>query len=113
MKVLEDFLAETTKKTSASPRKELKKINKNLEPLQLPLTRVQYKDAIELLLKNGEDIQARSDFSKTQEKRLSQLLTKEAFFIIDWPTEQKAFYAIPSQDGKTSRTFDLIYRGLA
>ena len=112
MKVLEEFLAECIKKISASSSEELEKINQKLEPLQLPLTRVQYKDAIELLRKNGEDIQAGSDFSKTQEKRLSQLLTKEAFFIIDWPSEQKAFYAMPSQDGKTSRAFDLIYRGL-
>src|SRR5207249_3461269 len=53
-----------------------------------------------------------NDFSKTQEKKLSQLLKEEAFFIVGWPSEQKAFYAMPDQDGKTSRAFDMIYRGL-
>ncbi len=91
---------------------ELEKIGQRLEPLHLPLKRVQYRDAIGLLRENGEEIQVGNDFSKTQEKKLSQLLKEEAFFIVDWPPEQKAFYAMPSQDGKTSRAFDLIYRGL-
>ncbi len=112
MIILEEFLAECIKKISASCNEELDKIGQKLEPLHLPLTRVQYKDAIELLRKNGEDIQAGNDFSKIQEKKLSQLLKQEAFFIVGWPSEVKAFYAMPSQDSKTSRAFDLIYRGL-
>jgi aspartyl-tRNA synthetase len=112
MKVLEEFLAELIKKITLSCNEELEKISQKLEPLHLPLRRVQYRDAIELLRKSGEDIQVGNDFSKTQEKRLSQLLKEEAFFIVGWPSEQKAFYAMPNQDGKTARAFDLIYRGL-
>ena len=112
MKVLEEFLAECTKKITVLCSEELDKIAQKLEPLQLPLKRVQYLDAIKLLRENGEDIQPGNDFSKTQEKKLSQLLKEEAFFIIGWPSDQKAFYAMPNQGGKTSRAFDLIYRGL-
>src|SRR5438093_9294010 len=112
MKVLEEFLAECIKKITESSNDELEKIGQKLEPLHLPLKRVQYRDAIELLRENGEDIQIGNDFSKTQEKRLSQLVKEEAFFIVGWPSEQKAFYAMPNQDGRTSRAFDLIYRGL-
>jgi nondiscriminating aspartyl-tRNA synthetase len=112
IKVLEEFLAECIKKITVSCGEELEKISQKLEPLHLPLRRVKYSDAIEILRKNGEDIQVGNDFSKTQEKRLSQLVKEEAFFIVDWPPEQKAFYAMPNQDGKTSRAFDLIYRGL-
>jgi len=112
MKVLEEFLAECIKKITVLCSEELDKIAQKLEPLQLPLKRVQYLDAIKLLRENGEDIQPGNDFSKTQEKKLSQLLKEEAFFIVGWPSEQKAFYAMPNQDGKTSRAFDLIYRGL-
>src|SRR5437879_8711390 len=112
MKVLEEFLAELIKKISVSCNEELEKIGQKLEPLHLPLKRVQYRDAIELLRENGEDIQVGNDFSKTQEKRLSQLLKEEAFFIVGWPSEQKAFYAMPNQNGNTSRAFGLIYRGL-
>src|SRR5206468_12232266 len=112
MKVLEEFLAESIKKITVSCSEELEKISQKLEPLHLPLRRVQYLDAIDLLRKNSEDIKDGNDFSKTQEKRLSQLVKEEASFIVGWPSEQKAFYAMPNQDGKTSRAFDLIYRGL-
>src|SRR5437016_13327478 len=78
MKVLEEFLAECIRKISASSIEELEKIGQKLEPLLLPLKRVQYRDAIELLRKNGEEIQVGNDFSKTQEKRLSQLLDRKS-----------------------------------
>lgn len=112
MKVLEEFLVECIKEITNSCKEELEKISQKLEHPRLPLKRVPYKDAIELLRKNGEDIQLGNDFSKTQEKKLSQLVKDEAFFIVGWPPEQKAFYAMPNRDGKTSRAFDLIYRGL-
>jgi len=112
MKVLEEFLAECINKIIVLCNEELEKIGQKLEPLHLPLKRVQYGDAIKLLREDGEDIQIGNDFSKTQEKRLSQLLKEEAFFIVGWPSEQKAFYAMPNEDGKTSQAFDLIYRGL-
>ena len=112
MKILEEFLADCIRQIASTCSEELGKIGQKLEQLHLPLKRVHYKDAIELLRKNGEDIQVGNDFSKTQERKLSQLLKEEAFFIVAWPTEQKAFYAMPAQDGKTSKAFDLIYRGL-
>jgi aspartyl-tRNA synthetase len=112
MKVLEEFLFECIKRITISCKEELEKIGQKLSSLHLPLRRVQYQDAIEMLQKNGEDIQVGNDFSKTQEKKLSQLVKDEAFLIVGWPREQKAFYAMLNQDGKTSRAFDLIYRGL-
>ncbi len=112
MKILEEFLADCIKTISSTCHEELEKISQRLEPVHLPLRRVEYREAIELLRKNGEDIQPGNDFSKTQEKKLFQLVGQEAFFIVGWPSEQKAFYAMPNEDGKTSRAFDLIYRGL-
>src|SRR5437016_9269414 len=78
MKVLEEFLAQCIKKITLSCNEELEKIGQKLEPLHLPLKRMQYRDAIELLRKNGEEIQVGNDFSKTQEKRLSQLLDRKS-----------------------------------
>ncbi len=46
MKVLEEFLAECIKKITVSCSEELEKIDQKLEPLHLPLKRVQYRDAI-------------------------------------------------------------------
>src|SRR5438309_9802013 len=57
MKVLEEFLAECIKKITLSCNEELEKSGQKLEPLNLPQKQVQYRDSIELLRKNGQDIQ--------------------------------------------------------
>ncbi len=112
MKVLEEFLAFCVKTVHESCVEELEKLDQQLELLKLPLKRVTYAEAVNLLRKSGEDIQHGMDFSKTQEKKLVELVKKKAFFIVSWPLELKAFYAMPNEDGKTSRAFDLIYNGL-
>ncbi len=112
MKILEEFLAYCIKIVREFSIEELEKLGEKLEPIKLPLKRVKYEQAIQVLKKHGEEIEFGSDFSKTQEKKLLQLVGREAFFIVEWPIELKAFYAMPSGDGKTCRAFDLIYRGL-
>src|SRR5437667_11454414 len=69
MKVLEEFLAECITTITMSCNEELEKIGQKLEPLHLPLKRMQYRDAIELLRENGEDIQAGNDLHKAHENR--------------------------------------------
>src|SRR3989442_1590562 len=91
---------------------ELEKLARKLEPVRLPLKRIRYEEAIALLQKGGERIQMGDDFSKTQEKKLSGLVGERMFFIVGWPVELKAFYAMPDPDGKTCRAFDVIYEGL-
>jgi aspartyl-tRNA synthetase len=112
MKVLEEFLAYCTRTVSKECVEELEKLGRKLEPLQLPLKRVRYEDAVNLLRKHGEDISLGMDFSKTQEKRLKETIGEKVFFITDWPVELKAFYAMPNEDGKTCKAFDIIYDGL-
>src|SRR6059058_3451537 len=92
MKVLEEYLAYCVKTVREACSEELKRLGQDLDLLSLPLTRI--------------------NFSKTQEKKLAGLVGKKAFFMIDWPLELKAFYAMPNPDGKTCRAFDLIYNGL-
>jgi aspartyl-tRNA synthetase len=66
-----------------------------------------------LLQKKGEKIKWGEDFSKQHEHMLNEIVKNEAFFIKDWPTEIKAFYAMPyEKEPKICRAFDLIYRGL-
>jgi len=112
MKILEEYLASCVETVRGSCRGELDKLRRELEPVHLPLRRVRYEEAIELLHKNGEEIGLGMDFSKTQEKKLAELVKAKAFFITHWPVELKAFYAMPEKDGKTCHAFDLIYNGL-
>src|SRR5713226_2677456 len=112
MKILEEYLASCVETVRGSCREELDKLGRELEPVHLPLRRVRYEEAIELLRKNGEEIGMGMDFSKTQEKKLAELVKARAFIITHWPVELKAFYAMPEKDGKTCHAFDLIYNGL-
>ena len=112
MRVLEEFLVRCIEKIGSSCTVELEKLGHSPGQVKLPLKRVRYREAIELLRRNKEEIEMGADFSKTQEKKLSQLVGEKAFFITDWPTELKAFYAMPDKDEKTCRAFDLIYEGL-
>jgi len=112
MQTLEKFLASCIEKIRRECGEELEKLGQKLAPVHLPLKKLRYVDAIELLRKNGEQIELGSDFSKTQERRLAELVADKAFFITHWPVELKAFYAMPAPDGKTSEAFDLIYDGL-
>src|SRR5437764_3866778 len=52
MKVLEEFLAECIKKIRETCSEELKRLGQELEPVSLPLTRIQYSDAANLLRKS-------------------------------------------------------------
>ncbi len=112
MKTLEEYLASCVEMVRESCGVELERVGVKLEPIRLPLKRVTYGEAIELLRKKGEEIRPGMDFSKTQEKRLAELVGEKAFFVTDWPVELKAFYAMPGANGKTCRAFDLIYDGL-
>jgi nondiscriminating aspartyl-tRNA synthetase len=112
MKVLEEFMAYCVKSVSETCVEELNRLGQKLEALDLPLKRIQYSEAVNMLRKSGEEIEYGMDFSKTQEKKLTALVGRRAFFMVDWPLELKAFYAMPNSDGKTARAFDLIYDGL-
>src|SRR3989440_1872955 len=112
MKVLEEFMAHCVRVVRESSAEELKRLGQELEPLSLPLRRIQYSEAVNILRKSGEEIEQGMDFSKTQERKLAGLVGENAFFMVDWPLELKAFYAMPNPDGKTCRAFDLIYNGL-
>jgi nondiscriminating aspartyl-tRNA synthetase len=112
MKVLEEFLAHCVKTVLETHSNDLKRLGRTLEAVKLPLQRIKYSEAINMLRESGEEIEYGMDFSKTQERKLAEVVGKNAFFMVDWPLELKAFYAMPNPDGKTCRAFDLIYNGL-
>lgn len=112
MKVLEECFVYILKQVKKNCKKELKILERKLAVPKLPLKRVAYKEAINLLKENGEEIEYGQDFSKLQEQKLGELVGK-VFFIKEWPTEIKAFYAMPFKDKpEICRAFDLVYEGL-
>jgi nondiscriminating aspartyl-tRNA synthetase len=113
IKVLEQCFVQILKDVNKNCKEELDILGQKLKIPRLPLKRVTYDDVIKKLQKAGEKVKWGDDFSKTQEKLLVKLVGKEAFVIKDWPTEIKAFYAMPyEKNPKICRAFDLIYNGI-
>jgi aspartyl-tRNA synthetase len=112
--VLERCLAHILKKVKKEREAELKLLGREkLEVPKLPLRRLSYNEAVEMLKKHGEIIEWGDDFTKGQEKKLVELVGQPAFFIKDWPTEVRAFYSMPYEDNPSiCKAYDLIYNGL-
>ncbi len=109
---LENVFVHILKNVKENCERELRILNQEVEVPPLPLKRVKYEEAVNLLKERGEKIEFGDDFSKTQEKKLGEIFGN-AFIIKDWPEELKPFYAMPRDDNpKLVRAFDLIYKGL-
>ncbi|MEM5793393.1 MAG: aspartate--tRNA(Asn) ligase [Candidatus Aenigmatarchaeota archaeon] len=112
MKVLERVLQEIIKSVNKNCMEELKLLGQKLVVPKLPIKRVTYNECIDALKKRGEKIEWGEDFSKPQERILSEIFG-DVFFLKDWPTDIKAFYAMPYEDNpKLCHAFDLIFRGI-
>lgn len=113
MKILEEVFVHILRTVNEECEEELKVLGRELPMPRLPLKRITYTDAIDKLKRKGENIEWGEDFSKTQEKLLTSLVGEHTFFIRDWPTAIKAFYAFPNEDNpKICKAFDLIFDGI-
>jgi len=98
------------RKNAARP---LEILGRDLRVPTLPLKRITYEEALKLLEERGAPLEWGSDFSKTQEKILTEAVGQEAFFIKDWPAEAKPFYAMPHEgDPRLVKAYDLLYNGV-
>lgn len=72
-----------------------------------------YTELVDRLNSSGFYMKWGQDFTKEGEKKISDVLGEEAYFIYEWPTAIRAFYSMPSEkDEKICNAFDLIYHGL-
>jgi len=95
MAVLEEVLVDMLEAVKERCPRELEALDRVVEVPELPLRRLTYTEAVKMLQGAGEEFAWGDDFSKSQERRLRELVGDEAFFVKDWPAVQKAFYAMP------------------
>ncbi len=125
MKVLENVI----KRVSDAIRDEGKRwldIIKH-EPLEvkLPIPRITYKEAWEILKNEGFDLEPGEDFGTPELRKLSEVLEKEGktsggfYFIVDWPADVRPFYTkrgkkdvIGGKEIDLSESFDLNWKHL-
>ena len=113
MKVLEKVLVHILETVVERCPQELEFLEREIVVPELPLVRVTYNEAVEMLQGAGEEMIWGEDFTKPQERKLTELVGQEAFFMKDWPSVQKAFYAMPHEDNPDIvHAFDLLYGGI-
>lgn len=108
--LLKEIFLHMLKRVKEKNLNDLKILGKELEIPQIKI--ITYTEAIEKLKENGEKIKFGEDFDREQEKKLNQIFGTEAIIVKDYPLSIRAFYSMPKEDGKLSRSYDLIYRGL-
>lgn len=113
MRVLERVLVYMLEVVKERCTKEFKVLGREISVPKLPFRRLTYTEAVEILQEAGEEMNWGEDFTKNHERRLMKLVGEEAFFIKDWPSIQKAFYAMPNKNNpEVVHAFDLLYAGI-
>lgn len=107
MKYLEELIVYIHERIVENCEKYLRWINVEVEVPEKPFERITYDEALEIVSKK-EEIPWGEDFSTPALKILAEYM-QGYYFITDWPTESKPFYAMPYEDRKEiCKSFDLM-----
>jgi aspartyl-tRNA synthetase len=86
--------------------------NLELRIPEVPFKRLKYDKAIEIAAQKGEEIPWGEDLTTASLKLIGEDFP-DHYFIVDWPTVSKPFYAMPFEDDpEISKSFDLMIGGL-
>lgn len=87
----------------------LKNLGVELKIPQLHFKRITYDEAIQIAKDNGEEIEWGDDLSTESEHSIGNTIG-EHYFITDWPSKIKPFYALPYDDKpEVCRAFDMMH----
>lgn len=107
--LLERIVAYVIEYVARNNPTELEVLQSKIAKPELPFPRYTYNELVELLRKEGERIEWGDDFSTDNLKKLGSLL-QGYYFITDWPSASKPFYAKPKlTDEKLCESFDLMF----
>jgi len=94
MQLAEEFVSHIVQSVLKNRQKDLQKIERDttkLEQIKPPFPKIHYKEAVEILMKNGLDFEAGDDFGGTDETVISDQFEKPVI-IHHYPAAIKAFY---------------------
>lgn len=113
MKILEEVVYSVIKSVKEKCQHELYILKHTLPEINLPLKRVKYIDAVEILRSKGLDIKVGDDFGTPELRILAKEIKEQFYFIVEWPSLIKPFYTKPKDnEPEFSETFDLNYKHL-
>ncbi len=109
MVILENLVNYVYTYVSENGKLYLKNLGVEIIIPQLPFKRITYDEAIRIAQDNGEQIEWGDDLSTESEHSIGKKIG-EHYFITDWPSRIKPFYALPYEDKpELCRAFDLMH----
>lgn len=109
MVILENLINYVYTYISRNGQVYLKNLGVEIKIPQLPFKRITYTEAIKIAKDNGEQIEWGDDLSTESEHSIGRTIG-EHYFITDWPSKIKPFYALPYEDKpELCRAFDMMH----
>ncbi len=109
MVILENLVKHVYLTVAEKGSKYLGTLGVELTIPRTPFRRITYDEAITIARDNGEKIEWGDDLSTESEHSIGNTIG-EHYFITDWPTKIKPFYAMPYEDRpEICRAFDMMH----
>ncbi len=109
MNILERLVQRVYEDVVENCQKFLDWLNVKLEIPEVPFERLTYDEALEIARRKGEEIPWGEDLSTPALRAIGEEMENRHYFIVDWPTESKPFYAMPYEDKpEICKSFDLM-----
>ncbi len=109
MVILENLVNYVYKYVAENGQVYLKNLGVEIKIPQLPFKRITYTEAIKIAKDHGEQIEWGDDLSTESEHSIGRTIG-EHYFITDWPSKIKPFYALPYADKpELCRAFDMMH----
>jgi len=109
MVILEDLVKYVYTYVGNNGKDYLKNLGVEIKIPQTPFKRITYDEAINIAKDNGEKIEWGDDLSTESEHSIGKTIG-EHYFITDWPSKIKPFYALPYEDKpELCRAFDMMH----
>lgn len=110
MQILEQLMQHICKTVNANCQRELRTLKHRIKVPDIPFKRITYSQILDELKREHIEIPWGEDIP-TAALRTVGKLHPYFYFIVDWPTESKAFYIKPRDDNpQISEGFDLMWR---
>lgn len=112
MAVAEEMLDRAIKAVLDEGKNHLNTMDVELSPPKRPYPRLSFEEVKELLAERGKHLE--NDVDTEGEKILGEIMAEkgyEAYFIVEYPEEEKPFYIMEKDGTPWSYSFDLEYRG--
>jgi nondiscriminating aspartyl-tRNA synthetase len=115
LRLLEGAVAHAIERVRSEAKRHLELLHADPRVPTLPLRRVPYREALEILRNRGKRVRDGDDIDTEGEKVLGTALAEEGhelYFLTEYPSSIKPFYVMSKPDDpEYSFSFDLEYKG--